>query len=56
MKYAVKTDDNWWVGETGDYITTVISDRVLFDTKELADWYVKHTNVFGKLKVIKIKS
>ena len=53
MKYSIKTvDDEFYIGWTGEFITELKEERQIFDTKELAQWYIDNTNFFGELKLI----
>lgn len=55
MRYSVKTADNkFWIGSNGEFITPYKAERAVYDTKDLAQWYIDNTNIFGDLTIKKI--
>lgn len=53
MQYSIKTYDNkYWIAKSGNSLTQKKKERAIFETNDLALWYVNNTNVFGDLKII----
>lgn len=51
MKYHIKTEDDYFIGYNGEFVTKSKKERAVYDNKSLALWYVKNTNLFGKLTI-----
>ncbi len=56
MKYSIKTIDNkYWIGANGYFITSNPEHRAIYENKELAQWYIDNTNLWGELKLSKLR-
>jgi len=54
LEVCIKTTDGWWVDGSGYGLTKIKKER-LVTTKTHAQEYIKGTNIWGNLKISKIK-
>ncbi len=56
MKYTIKTIDNkYWIGAGGEFITSNIKHRDIYENEELAQWYIDNTSLWGELRLSKLR-
>lgn len=55
MFYIKSTLDNYYIAKDLLSMTSKKEERAIFETKESAKCYIEGTNVFGKLKTVKIR-
>lgn len=54
-EYLIRTKDKaYFIAKNGEGLTRKKSEAHKYDSKRLANWYIKGTNVFGELIVVKI--